>query len=428
MDIEPELKSEYFERPFPLRRLFRRWFVPAVLGFIGLFLALDGYVSSQVVESIYLQWAQRRAQTIAKSISLHAPDVWHRLMLGNTLWTPSESNALVEAFASEINEMNLQEIKVYGFDGYVHFATNRDEMGSIEQNSALKQVLSASTPDIEKIVRDDGSQAYELYVPVFDEAGKIRVVFELYESVSYLDDILWRAVVLALIIPGVLLTVLVLALDKLVNRAQFHIDARTREANELRYRVESFVSTTAAKAAKMPGLDGKIPSRNIVTTLLFSDIRNFTNFSEENTPETVVDFLNRIMTLQVAIIQRHSGDVDKMIGDAILARFDGEDGSHRAIMAAREILDTLKTQNYPRTLGIGVFRGNVISGAIGPEDRRDFTVIGDAVNVASRLCSAAKADELVTDTALADVAFGPEESIVVKGRKQPIFVRRWKVS
>jgi len=130
------------------------------------------------------------------------------------------------------------------------------------------------------------------------------------------------------------------------------------------------------------------------------------------------------MTLQVEAIKRHGGDVDKMIGDAVLARFDGEDGGGLAIAAARDIQSALGRESFPRALGIGIHRGNVISGAIGPEERRDFTVIGDAVNISARLCAAAAAHEIVVDAGLAGDDFGPVEKIAVKGRRQPVSIRR----
>ncbi len=431
MILENKTELDGLDQPFPLRTLFRRWFFPGLMGFIAIFLSIIGFVSKGVVESIYLELAQRQAQTIAKSVATHAPRAWESLMHGqsaDTAMTEEESRLLADAFASEVKEMNLLEIKVYGLNRHVLYATFSDEIGALENGPALRAVIQTRTPGIVKKMDRDGVQKYELYVPVFDTSGILRTVFELYEPVGYLDAIMGQAMVLTLVVPGLLLSILVVALNKLVNRAQIHIDARTHEANELRRKVESFVSSTAARAAHMAGSGGIIPSRNVATTLFYSDIRDFSGFAEQNSPETVVDFLNQIMTLQVTIIQHHEGDIDKMIGDAVLARFDGVEGHRRAIAAAKDVLRALKEQLLPRTLGIGIHWGNVISGAIGPEDRRDFTVIGDAVNVAARLCAAARADELVVDADLADFEFSSEESIRVKGRTQPVIIRRWKVS
>ncbi|MBF0424075.1 MAG: adenylate/guanylate cyclase domain-containing protein [Magnetococcales bacterium] len=420
--------TQAIDQPFPLRRLFRHWFIPAVLGFIVLFLFLVGYFSILTVKSIYLEMAQRRAQSIAKGVSLAAPEAWNRLMSGHTrpaADVPSVIPDLADALEREVHEQGLTELKVYGLDRRVLYATHKDEIGTTEAAAALQEVLDHAAPGVVEKTEADGSQVYELYVPVFNGQGAVRTVFELYEPIGYLDTILKRAIIPTIVVPATLLLALILALDRLVNSAQGHIDARTKEARELRRKVESFVSSTAAREAKRAGTAGRILSRRMTTSLFYSDIRDFSGFSEQNSPEAVVDFLNEIMTLQVNIIQRHGGDVDKMIGDAVLARFDGEAGSRQAIAAARSILTVLKTHPLPRTLGIGLYRGEVISGAIGPENRRDFTVIGDAVNVAARLCAAARKDEVVADADMADADFGPAESIQVKGRKQSVTIKRY---
>jgi adenylate cyclase len=147
----------------------------------------------------------------------------------------------------------------------------------------------------------------------------------------------------------------------------------------------------------------------------------------------VVEFLNRVMDLQVAAIDACGGDVDKMIGDAVLARFQGEDAEARAIQAARRVLAEIAAGGYKRQVGIGIFTGEVISGAVGGERRMDFPVIGDSVNIAARLCSAAAAGELVTDTgtlgaAGTDEGFGAEEEISVKGRRDALRFRRWSLT
>ncbi len=424
---KPDYENEIAE-PFPLSRLFRRRFLPAFIGFIGVFLLLIGFTAKYVTESIYLEEVgQRRAQTISRAVESHAPEAWNRLMglsSSNGNETAEETKLLMTAFENEVHELNLSELKVYDLAGTVLYATDNSIIGTRETGEAFMQVVQNGSSQVILNTQSDNIQFYELYVPLFDEKGQIRAVFELYEPVDYLNATLLKAAVPIISIPAILLAILITALNKLVHRAQVDIDGRTHALNRLRRRIESFVSSTAVNAAKQADKSGNIPSHTLTTVLFFSDIRNFTSFAEAHAPETVVEFLNQLMTLQVDILTRHGGDVDKMIGDAVLARFDGEHGERRAIAAAIEIIEAMKPRNYPRSIGIGIHKGEVISGVIGPKDRSDFTVIGDAVNISARLCSAARAGEIVVDATLTDGSFGTTETIQLKGRQEPLLVRR----
>ena len=118
--------------------------------------------------------------------------------------------------------------------------------------------------------------------------------------------------------------------------------------------------------------------------------------SESRDPEQVVKILNRILTLQAEQVKRFSGDIDKYVGDAIVALFQGEGAALNAIRCAAAIHHAIETHNAglppdePKIgLGIGITTGEVILGSIGSEDRRDFTAIGSHVNLCSRLCSLA---------------------------------------
>ena len=132
--------------------------------------------------------------------------------------------------------------------------------------------------------------------------------------------------------------------------------------------------------------------------ILFSDIRSFTNISERNKPETIVAFLNRYFTIMCTIIKKYGGTVDKFIGDAIMALFGApvsyEDNARRAVAAAYEMREALASvpledlvlpEGMKFDIGIGIHYGDVIVGSIGSNDKTDYSVIGDNVNLASRL-------------------------------------------
>ena len=133
-------------------------------------------------------------------------------------------------------------------------------------------------------------------------------------------------------------------------------------------------------------------------TLLFSDIRGFTSYSENRDPETVVHHLNALLNMQTRIIQECGGDIDKYVGDEIVAFFTDDRGAYCACTAALRIMKAIKEEPglYDNLkVGIGINTGEVILGMIGSEKRADYTVIGDNVNTASRLCSAAKPGQIL---------------------------------
>ena len=142
------------------------------------------------------------------------------------------------------------------------------------------------------------------------------------------------------------------------------------------------------------GLSRGGESRQI--SVLFSDIRGFTTLSEKRTPQQVVDLLNRYFTLQVEVVFRHGGSLDKFIGDCIMAFWgaplDDPEHARHAVAAALEMADVL--QRFKRELGeqdadfdvgIGIHSGPAVVGLIGSDQRREYTAIGDTVNLASRI-------------------------------------------
>ncbi len=413
------------DQPFPLRKLFKRRNVPVLVLFILALVSLSIVGARQAAEAIYLDLAQQRADTIGRAVAAAAPEAWASLMAGQDV----RSDDLRKAFADEVHELKLIRLKVYDLQRKTIYDSGSEAIGKVEVGAALKSAIERAAPSAVARIEPDGMAVYELYVPLFDRDGRIQAVFELYEPIDHLDEILARATAAPLVIPGILFVVLVATIWSLVRRAQADIDSRTAAMISLRERVESFVSARARSAAKK-GHDGAgIRSQRLSLALLYSDVRAFTSLAETSEPEAVVEFLNRLMTIQVRIVGEHHGDVDKLIGDALLAHFSGDGARERGIAAARDILVACENAGLPRKVGIGLFAGDVVAGAIGPEERRDYTVVGDSVNVAARLCGAAAAGELVAaaECVIDDDGLGPVETLHAQGRREPLSVRRWRV-
>jgi adenylate cyclase len=176
-------------------------------------------------------------------------------------------------------------------------------------------------------------------------------------------------------------------------------------------------------------------------TILFSDIRGFTPLSESLGARETVALLNDYFAAMVDVVLDHGGMLDKYIGDAIMAvfgaPFTGEHDADNAVQVAGEMMQTLVKLNTRRraaglqtiAIGIGLSCGEVVAGNIGSPRRMDYTVIGDSVNVASRLEGANKlygTDVLMCDSVVACLHVPPRlreiDLLCVRGRTQPVRV------
>lgn len=234
--------------------------------------------------------------------------------------------------------------------------------------------------------------------------------------------------------------------QKVTPRTRDEIGELTRAFNEM--------SSGLEEREKLKGAFGKFVNEEIADQILsgglalggetkevavfFSDIRSFTAISEKLEPAEVVEFLNEYMTLMVDIIHRTNGVVDKFIGDAIMAVW-GAPVSHGndtancidAALLMREALIKFNknrggAKNPPIHIGSGIAFGPVLAGQIGSEDRLEYTVIGDTVNLASRLEALNKAfgtDIIISQPAYEKVkdryVCKPMDKIKVKGKTKP---------
>jgi adenylate cyclase len=182
------------------------------------------------------------------------------------------------------------------------------------------------------------------------------------------------------------------------------------EREKIKSAFGKFVNKELAEAALRDEIRLGGERKNV--TILFSDIRSFTEISERMEPEQVVEFLNRYMTKMVYCVEAMDGVVDKFIGDAIMAVWgtpisrdnDAERAVNSALMMRKELIALNRETNGPDSptlkIGCGINTGSVLAGQIGSENRMEYTVIGDPVNLASRIESLNKpfgTDILISD-------------------------------
>jgi adenylate cyclase len=168
--------------------------------------------------------------------------------------------------------------------------------------------------------------------------------------------------------------------------------------------------------------------------MVFCDIRGYTAFAERHDPETVVQVLNLYFQNLSELVVAHGGDIDKYVGDQIVAVFQGEEmvaNGVRCALAMQSKMAMLAAEHpdWHLTVGIGINTGEVIMGAMGSRERMDYTVLGDHVNLAARLCSeAGPGQTLISASSQQALAGSPEfvitalAPLMVKGKSERVAV------
>jgi adenylate cyclase len=198
-----------------------------------------------------------------------------------------------------------------------------------------------------------------------------------------------------------------------------------------------FAPNLAARIAGSPDAI-KLGGEKRQVAVLFSDIRGFTALAETMNPDDMASLLTEYFTEMVECVFRNGGTLDKFIGDAVMAQWGApiaaEDDADRAMRAAIEMLEALERLNREwrakgrpeLQIGIGLNCGEAFAGNIGSERRLEFTVIGDTVNTASRLCSAADGGEILLSDEFRRALSTPPAAlrevppVELKGKSQPV--------
>jgi len=203
--------------------------------------------------------------------------------------------------------------------------------------------------------------------------------------------------------------------------------------------LQKFISSSTMERVRSNVGHELAAGQRLELTIFFSDMRGFTSLSEDKQPEEVVAMLNTCLSIQAEKVKRFSGDIDKYVGDCVVAIFSGDDMALNAIRCAIEIQKAVQAWNAanpgkdPLAIGVGIVTGEVVLGSIGSQDRQDFTVIGSNVNLCSRLCAKAAAHEVMlaesTYQRVRDlVAAERLEPMEVKGFSRPVEVYRMRLA
>lgn len=200
-----------------------------------------------------------------------------------------------------------------------------------------------------------------------------------------------------------------------------------------RLQLEKFVSGGTMRAIRQAEQGGvRLGGTRRRATMLFCDIRGYTAFAEAHEPGLVVEVLNFYFQHLARLVKEHRGDIDKFVGDEILAVFTGDASSADAVRCALAMQERMTALSAERpawnlAIGIGINTGEVVMGAMGSQERMDFTVLGDAVNLAARLCShAGRAQTLVSVATFeairhaADIESQALAPLRLKGKREPV--------
>ena len=187
----------------------------------------------------------------------------------------------------------------------------------------------------------------------------------------------------------------VVTMALVVIRAQKRIDAQARYVGRVHDRLRSFLPVAAVRDALGTSTDAE----RFDAVVLFADLRDFSGFADTNDTKAVAELIDAFVTRTATGVSGNGGEIDKIIGDGVLAVFRQPDAVAHAFDAALACIRACR--DLERRPGVGLYRGEVVATAVGTSERADFTVLGRTVNLASRLCSLAGEAEIVAPAGFA---------------------------
>ena len=227
-------------------------------------------------------------------------------------------------------------------------------------------------------------------------------------------------------------------LEKLVKACVNEYRTLKEKAQVADQTLTKYVGSSLTEKASKKALQSELGGELRRVYVLFSDVRGFTHMTEQLKPEETVEILNKMFTAMEEVITQNGGDINKYIGDAIFAYFrrpygnEGEAAKMVLRTAVRmqdrfDVLNKSFKAAYSHEvligLGIGITAGEAIMGNLGSSNRMEFTLIGDTVNMASRLCGVAKHGQVLVNEEMAKAAkdhfeLSPLPPMAIKGKSE----------
>jgi class 3 adenylate cyclase len=355
-----------------------------------------------------------------------------------------EYQKILEKIKEVANLPELQPIDWVGVykieNGYFYYGVDIEENGVytpfFKVSDTHRTVLVDGIPRV-FMYSDETGNYFSAVAPVKDSEGRIVSLLEISKNLEFLREyrkqILFKIFTImgiSILITGIISLLLSIGITKPVRilmegtkalgEGRYDTRLKSNYKHEMGKLIDTFndMLKSISEKEKIRGIMNKVVSREIAEELLrgkidlggeekrvsvlFADIRKFTTISEKLHPRELIQMLNEYFSTITPIIDREGGVIDKYIGDAIMAIFGAPiefpDDARRAVKSAVGMLQELEKLNKKRIsrnlepirIGIGINSGIVVAGNMGSPDRLNYTVVGDPVNVASRIESLTK--------------------------------------
>ncbi|MBN2009395.1 HAMP domain-containing protein [candidate division KSB1 bacterium] len=355
------------------------------------------------------------------------------------------------------------------------YVSHTDKSISLAENQSVPDDLMKYLSTLTDVGTRETSTHYEFYYPIFftrTENGVDRNIFVGAAGIGFLKHVILTPIrdaqkiiiTIALLVTIISILGIYFIAQRMVKQIQalsegakqigegnLSIKIRVNSRDELGQLAQEFNNMTMHLKEKVhmqkfvSQMTRQMIKKNIISSdnnndgeqrevaVLFADVRNFSAFSQRHNPQFVIHLINIYLNLQAQIIEENFGIVDKFMGDQIMGVFEGKNKSENMLKAAVTIQKEIRQLNDKRqkskqeilTVGIGLNTGPAVVGHIGSKDRLDYTVVGDAVNLASRFCDVAKPGQIITSVDLFDIIKDRYPamrigSIPIKGRLRPV--------